>query len=71
VKVKLAAVILGSTLAMGLGVVSVAADTSVAVDSGTTVGSGSTSTSLCASQSTLVQVNGSAVVDRNDSSCTP
>jgi hypothetical protein len=55
---------------LGVGAMSVAADTSVLVVSSTAVGNG-TGTSVCASQSTQVQLNGSNVVNRTDGACTP
>lgn len=68
-KTQLVALLLGSSVALGLGAVSVAADTVGASYSGSV--SGDTSGSACASQSVTVQVNGSSVIDRTDSACTP
>jgi hypothetical protein len=70
-KVKLAAASLGTAVMVGLATWSAAADFSVALSSSTTVGSGTTPTSVCASQSTHLVVNGSVVVKRTDGTCTP
>lgn len=68
-KIKLMAVLLAGGVGLGLGAASVAADTSVVVTSNTSVDGGTSG--ACASQTTLLQVNGSPVVDRTDSACTP
>lgn len=66
-KVKVAAALLGASMALAGAAVSVAADTSVDASSSTTLDFNS----LCASQTTLVQVDGSSLIDRSDATCAP
>ncbi len=68
-KAKLAIAALGFVTATGLGIRSVAADTSVVGSSSTTVSAGTSG--VCAAQTTLVQLNGADVVNRSDATCAP